>query len=76
MEYFVFSVYDRKAGLYYNPFLCVNESVGRREFIERYKDSPFRSDFQLYLVGKFDSESGIIFSESKPQFIIDYPDEV
>lgn len=66
MEYFIFSIYDRVAGLYAAPFLQVNAAAAKRYFrsvIEK-DNSADPLDYELFCLGSFDTVKGEIVSHS------------
>lgn len=68
----LYSIYDRKANFYSAPFSEVNEVCAIRQFQSQYAQHPYKDDFELYFVGEYDNETGIIFAVDKPQFIVSY----
>jgi hypothetical protein len=78
MDYGIFCVGDRKSGLYGMPFFQVNEECAKREFIERFKDYPFKGDLSLYYIGGYSTETGKLLDSNVlnlESFIMDYPSE-
>lgn len=61
----IFSVYDNKARAFSTPFFTVNRDVGIRHF-ERAVNDPsvdfhhHPSDFNLFELGEFETETGVI----------------
>lgn len=72
----LYSCYDKVAGTYAAPYVADREEVARRSFIDALRKHPFRSDMQLYCLGQFDQNTGVIVVPDKPVFIMDYPVEV
>lgn len=69
-----FSVYDRKAGTYGQPFALATRGVAMRTFESWVTDpnsffAKFPDDFELFEVGEFDTISGELRS-IKPDFVI------
>lgn len=65
MNFKIYSIFDKKAGLYGMPFFMLNDSLAVRDLQNSLKksDSPYGSnpeDFQLYCVGDFKPETGLI----------------
>jgi len=61
----LYSIYDRKAGSYQAPFQAPNRAVAQRiyEFMKSDEDhfiSKFPDDFELWQVGGFDPEAGLL----------------
>jgi len=70
----VYSIKDAKAGTYGNPFYAINDGVATRSFEQAASDPQTTihanpEDFNLYKIGTFDDNEGIITSEAQPQFI-------
>lgn len=82
MIYKLYSVYDKKAQNYTSPTCIVNNAVATRLFnsmVEQQKNEPSTEDLELYCVGKFDSEKGLLCEVfDKPQYVcssLDYLNE-
>lgn len=70
----LYSYFDRKAHWYGAPFTAVNNDVAVRSFAGLIQDSPARAviyDTELYKVGEFDGENGVIVP-CQIEFICDY----
>lgn len=72
----IFSVYDKKAALYSQPFLTVNEGTAIRMFNRACHDpnndiSLYADDYALYHIGMFCDESGQITPQYPPVHVID-----
>jgi len=67
MKFEVYSVYDRVAGSYGFPQEYVNAGVAKRAFAEFAKSVPndSRSDYELVLIGEFDTQTGDVVSVDK-----------
>ncbi len=77
----VFGVFDCKAAAYSNPVFLVSRGIALRMFsdVVAGKDSPLSAhpaDFSLHQLGTFDPNSGELFSEDKPIFIVSASDVV
>lgn len=73
MNYKMFSIYDRVSGLYGELFFAQKEELAIRRFNYLMKNSPMVApDCDLYCVGDFNSDTGLITALSKPVFIIRY----
>lgn len=71
MNYTLFAVYDRVAGAYGAPQIAINEATAIRSFKQQAKNSPFNTDLELYSLGTFNGESGLI-SATSPVFLARY----
>lgn len=71
MKYVLCSMYDRVAGTFAAPMAFVNRSCAQRWFRTVSKQSEFAqpTDFELYAVGEYDTNTGLIKSYDKPDFI-------
>lgn len=72
MRYGIYSIYDKVAGLYGSPFVCVNEPVAIRQFNHQIASNLTAepTDFELYCLGEFDINSGCIAACNKPVFVV------
>lgn len=64
MIYGVYSIRDAKTG-FMSPVIEVNDAAAARNFFHSVSTSEgilftYASDFSLYLIGKFDSDSGVL----------------
>lgn len=67
MIYHVYSIYDRRAGQYLTPTFEQSDPVAVRNFVHAVMTSgtiltSHRSDFDLFQIGSFDSDSGELLS--------------
>lgn len=70
MVFNLYSIYDRVAGLYSEPFCAVNVELAIRKFDYLMLNSPMvANDCELYLLGSFTSSAGGIAGVSQPEFI-------
>lgn len=70
MNYQMYVIYDRVAGIHSEPFCAVNVGTAVRRFDYQMQNSQMvSSDCELYHVGTFDSEQGVINSFEKPVFV-------
>lgn len=70
----LYSYFDRKAHCYGAPFTAVNNDVAVRQFAGLIQDAGERLaiyDTELYKVGGFNGDNGIVTS-CPPEFICDY----
>lgn len=72
----IYAVKDTKAGLFNAPFFQTNNVTALRTFaLEVNRADPNNvlynnpEDFELYCLGEFDNETGVIKPESKPNII-------
>lgn len=77
MKYIIYAIFDRVAGLFGEPFYTVSDELAIRRFNYLMGSSPMvASDCDLFRVGSYDSESGLIApvdsESSKPVFVCRY----
>lgn len=70
----IFSVLDVKSKLYAQPFFLQNEDVALRVFTNAANDKSSEiyqnpSDYQLYCIGSFNIETGLITSNEIPTLL-------
>lgn len=69
----LYSIYDRVSGVYGAPFVQIKEDQAIRQFNYLMNNSPMvRDDCELYYLGSFEEDSGLIFPETKPVFVVKY----
>jgi len=76
----VYSIFDKKGGIYEKPFFCKHVAEATRavqsSFMAPKDQQPwfcrYPGEYDLYLVGHFSQDSGMITfpSEGVPQFVI------
>lgn len=72
MKYSYFTIYDRVASTYSEPFGAVNVPAAQRRFDFLMQNAPMVSpDCQLFYIGDFETETGEFIS-IKPQFVQGY----
>lgn len=71
MKYILVSMYDRVAGTFAAPMAFVNRPCAQRWFRSVSKQSEYAmpTDFELYAVGEYDTNTGLIVSFDMPEFI-------
>jgi len=74
MKLNVYAVLDSKLAAFMTPFFCVNNAVACRMISGACNSgdsilSVSPSDFNLYSVGSFDSDSGLLTSLDAPVFV-------
>lgn len=61
MIYEMYSIFDKVAGMYSEPFLALNEATAVRRFQWQMQQSTMvAGDCALYKVGAFDVDTGVI----------------
>ncbi len=70
----VFSIYDKKAQAFFNPFYFHYKGEALRSFEQEINNaqsplSKYPADFCLYRLGVFNSTTGCIEGLSKPEFV-------
>ena len=70
-----FSIYDRKAQVYLPPFYFSYKGEATRAFEDICKNresiiSKHPEDYDLYMIGTFNSDSGALESLGAPEFIM------
>lgn len=74
---FLYVYYDRVAGVYGNLVVEDSEALAIRRFNYIVGNSPMvMNDMQLFKVGEFDFETGVITAFDKPDFVCNYEKEV
>lgn len=72
MNVSMYTYYDKKAGFYNIPFYAQNDDIAVRNatiFANQKDNAILAEDLELYCVGSFDSESGVIVAFNKPRFV-------
>jgi hypothetical protein len=73
MVYELYSIYDKKAGMYSNPQVEINQECAIRRFHFILQQSASQgiesTDCELYKIGTFDSVKGTIKALQKPLFV-------
>lgn len=64
-------IYDRVAGTYTSPSAFLNRPCAQRWFRSAIKQNSLAepTDFELYAVGEFSSENGVITAFERPEFV-------
>lgn len=68
MRFLLFSIYDRKAGVFLSPFPSRAVIDAERSIVASFRDNSLQGtpvaahpeDFALYMIGQFDDETGSI----------------
>lgn len=66
MKYEMYSTRDIVTNQFSAPYLAVNDASAIRSFNKDRASQPFPNDFELHLVGSFDSETGEISLKNLP----------
>lgn len=70
MEVFVFSIFDRVANVFNEPFTAHKPQLAIRKFRYMLQNSPMvAADCDLYCLGSFNTETGAITVYEKPEFV-------
>lgn len=72
----IFSIYDKKAELYGNPFYFHNEPVALRNFgiicnDPQYPFQKFPDDYAIYCIGLFEETNAQIEGTEKPEKLVE-----
>lgn len=77
MLQYVVSVQDRASGVFNRPFFVPHRNVAIRDFTDEVNRSAVDNqlnkhpdDFDLYLLGQFDDNTGTFISEGAPQVLV------
>lgn len=74
MKLYLYSVKDKVANVYVEVMTAVNNLVARRNFysaatVSGSQISRFPNDFELYCIGSFDNDSGVITALAAPELV-------
>ena len=74
MKYQVYCFFDKQAGLFMAPMIDINEATAKRNFAMQVNKSSGSmnfspSDYDLYRMGTFTDNTGVIECESPFEFI-------
>lgn len=74
MQYKVFAIRDQKAELYNQPFFQKTHGEAERNFQTLVNDekstiSQYPDDFDLYFLGEYDDNKGLLISLDTPQHV-------
>lgn len=73
MSYEMFTIYDKVTGLFSSPFVSINKNAAVRSFKAMLANDPYKAtDCQLYKIGEFDNQTGLIQPCGTPDFICNY----
>jgi len=68
----VYSILDKRGGIYSMPFYALNDTIAVRRYIEVVSNSPWSNDFELQCIGNYDEISGLL--DVGPPIILDVID--
>ena len=60
MKLFMFSIYDKVAHVFDKPFVAVNHQTAIRAYENALGDNQNLIDYDLYVIGEFDDQTGDI----------------
>jgi len=71
MKLLVCTIHDSSAKTYNTPFFTPNQATGQREFLRLIRDETsalhaFPSDYSLYEIAEYDTDTGVMASFSEP----------
>lgn len=68
-DFFLYVIKDCVTGEYSSPRLGINENDCVRSFVNLIANSPNKADYQLYLVGEYNTAAGTIRAYDSPLFV-------
>lgn len=68
-DLFLFVIKDCVTGEYSSPKLGINDNDCIRAFVNLIANSPNKADYQLYLIGEYNTSTGIIRAYENPLFV-------
>lgn len=72
----LFSIFDRMAGIFFEPFCAQKKELAIRKFRYILQNSPMvASDCDLYALGEYNQETGTVTPYEKPDFVDRLPNE-
>lgn len=72
MSYNLYCVFDRVTGIYGAPFVEINDGSAERAYLQGVSKQMNAADTELYHVGAYDSDTGLIYANEKPRFITSF----
>lgn len=69
----LYTIRDRKSGIYGTPFGSYNHDTAIRDFrgfCQQASNVYLADDLELYYLGTFDSDSGALTGVDKPEFLL------
>lgn len=69
----IYSIYDRLAGVYSDPFVALRDELAIRRFVYLMHNAEMvAEDCDLYSLGVFDTDNGTVVGADKPLFVYRY----
>lgn len=69
----LYCIFDRVVGEYGEPFVSPKEALAVRRFNYVMQNAPMVSqDCQLYCLGEYNTESGVIVPNDRPLFVCNF----
>lgn len=68
----IFAIWDKIAGRYSLPLVQINKAMAERYFdnvIKNGDNMTEPTDFELYILGEYNQETGEIINKEKPEFV-------
>lgn len=77
MQLSVYAIFDRLAASYGEPFVAQNDAIASRRFQYLMSNAPMvQHDCELYLLGAYDADKGLLVPLDKPSFVGRFIEEV
>lgn len=72
----VYTIFDRVAGTYAEPFICVNDATAKRKFNFIMSNAKMVSaDCDLFKIGEFNAETGSLDAYTTNEFLCRFEGE-
>lgn len=69
----LYAIFDKVSKKFNMPYPAENNETASRSFVQAVKDNPFKDDFELYVVGSYESDNyAKPFDFEKPDFVLAY----
>ena len=73
----IYAIFDRLAGSYGEPYLSQNDAIAMRRFQYLMTNAPMvQSDCELYLLGSYNPDTGLLVPLERPSFVGRFVNEV
>lgn len=69
MKQGVYNILDVVSNTFSFPFVSFNHDTAKRSFYANMVKNPFAHDMQLYCIGEYDDNIGLVLSAVKPERI-------
>ena len=77
MDFIIYAIYDRLAGSYGEPFIAQNAAIASRRFQYLMTNAPMvQHDCELYALGSYNADKGLLVPLDKPGFVTRFVEEV